>query len=315
MAQTVVADRDAAATLAYNLEMDRNYRSETVFSSPMIAKKKPTNQTHRGSSVRFWFTDDLAPITTPLTETGDVTPQSIGDRHVDVAITEYGATVGYTEKLLGTDMLEVNMDVATAAANQAVDSYELLARNALSGGTQVAYGGNATSTATVAATHLLTAGMIKTAVARLRAASVPSLMGGMYLAIVSPETSLDLRDEAGDAAWITAVNQQEITRINQGAIGTYGGAYFHETPRVEVVEDGGVTTTDVYKNFLLGPEALAMAYASKVSGPTPQAVIAPVTDNLRRFAATGWKWFGGFDTYREESCWRLETASSIGTNS
>ena len=121
MANTLVSDRDAAGTLAYNLEMDRNYRSEAVFSSSMVAKKKPTKQTHRGSSVRFWFTEDLAANTTVLTENVDVTPQSIGDRYIDVAINPYGATVGYTDKVLGTDMLEVNMDAGIAAANQAVD--------------------------------------------------------------------------------------------------------------------------------------------------------------------------------------------------
>lgn len=314
MTATLVSDRDAAGTLAYNLVMDRNFRSEAVFSSSMIAKKKPTKQTHRGSSVRFWFTDDLAANTTILTENTDVTPQAVGDRYVDVAINPYGATVGYTDKVLGTDMLEVNIDAGISAANQAIDSYEALARTALSGGTNVLYGGDATSTAELAAADTFDAALVKRTVASLRTASVPTLSGGMYLGLIHPETSIDLRDETGDAGWLAPQVQQDITKIRTGAIGSYAGVYFHETPRVEVDADAGASAVDAYYNFILGPEALACAYASKVSGERPQAVVAPVVDKLQRFAAIGWKWFGGFDTFRQESCWRIETSSSIGTN-
>lgn len=314
MANTLTTDRDAAGTVAYNLEMARNYRSEAVFSSPKISKKKPSKQTHRGSSVRFWFTSDLAAATTPLSENSDVTPQSIGDSYVDVAIAEYGATVGYTNAVLGTDMLEVNMDAARTASNQAVDTLETLARTALEGGTNVKYGGNATSTATIDATDLYTGSLVRETVAALRTASVPTLEGGMYLGLIHPEVSIDLREETGDAAWLTARNYQAITGINTGMIGSFAGVMFHETPRVQVDADAGATNVDAYYNFILGPEALACAWASKVSGETPQIVVAPQVDNLRRFHAIGWKWFGGFDSYRQESCYRIETASSIGDN-
>jgi len=313
MANTLISDRAAAGTTAYDLVMRRNFRANQVFSSPMITKVKPTNQTHRGSTVKFWFTADLAANVTPLTENVDVTPQSIGDSSVDVTIAQYGATVGYTDAVLGTDMMEVNMDAAITAANQAVDSYEALARTALTGGTQVEYVGQ-TAQASITATDILNSTSLLTAVAKLRADNVPSIGDDKYLAIVHPHTSLDLREETGDGAWVTSRNYQDITGINSGFIGTYGGAIFHESSRVAIQADAGATTTDVYQNFVVGPEALAMAYASKVSGEAPSAVVAPVVDKLQRFAAIGWKWYGGFDTLREVSCWRIECASSIGAN-
>ncbi len=313
MANTLTSDRDAAGTLAYELVMRRNYRSNVCFSSPMIAKAKPTNLSHDGDQVRFWFTDDLAAATTPLTENVDVTPQAIADRYVDITINPYGATVGYTEEVLGTDMLPVNVDAAITAANQAVDTYETLARNALVGGTNVTYVGQ-TAQASITASDTLGSLEIRTAVAQLRGDSVPAIGDNKYLAIVHPDTALDLQVETGDAAWITSRNYQDITGINSGFIGTFAGAIFYETPRVAVLADAGASAVDVYQNVVVGPEALAMAYARKVSGEQPMSVVAPVVDKLRRMHGIGWKWFGGFDTLRQESCRRIESASSIGDN-
>lgn len=314
MANTVVADRAAAGTTAYDLVMRRNFRSDVVFSSPKIAKVMPTNQTHRGSTVKFWFTSDLAAQTTALTENADVTPQSIGDSSVDVTITEYGAAVGYTRKVAGTDMMEVDMDVAKANANQAIDSYELLARNALMANTQVVFGNGAANQAAIDATDTLKATDIRKIVANMRNASVPTIADEKYLGIVSPFTSIDLREETGDAAWITSKNYQDDTGIKNGFIGTFGGVMFYETPRVALLADAGAAAVDVYQNVILGQEALACAYAQKVSGPTPGVEISPVTDKLNRFHSVGWYWLGGFKAFRTESSWRLETASSIGAN-
>lgn len=313
MALTVVSDRGAAGTTAYDLFVRRNFRANTVYSTNAITKVMPTNQSHRGSTVRFWFTADLATAVTPLTETSDVTAQNVADSFVDVAINEYGAATGYTDKVLGTDMLEVDRDVAITNANQAVDSFEELARTALMGGTQVVYVGQ-TAQASITAADTLAAANVREAVAKLRNDNVPTVADGKYLAIVSPYTALDLREETGDGAWVTSRNYQDITGINNGFIGTFGGAVFYETSRVPLLADAGSTTTDVYQNVIVGAEALACAYAQKVSGPSPQAVVSPVVDKLQRFHHVGWKWFGGFDTFREESCWRIESASSIGAN-
>lgn len=313
MANTLTTDLDSAATTAYNLVTYDTQRAEAVFSAPVISKVMPSNLSHNGSTVRFWFRADLAESVTPLSENSDVTPQAISDSYVDVAINEYGAVVGYTRKVHGTDMLQVDMNVAKAAANQAVDSFESLARTALAGGTQVEYVGQ-TAQASITATDTLGAANILKAVAKLRDDNVPTVADGKYLAIVSPMTAYDLRQETGDAAWVTSRNYQDITGINSGFIGTFGGAIFHETSRVEAQADAGAANVDVYQNFVVGPEALACAYARPVSGPTPNAEISPVVDKLNRFRGVGWYWFGGFDSFRQTNCWRIEAASSIGDN-
>ena len=313
MALTLTTDIGSAATTAYNLVTYDTLRSDAVYSTAMISKVQPTALSHRGDTVKFWFRADLGTLVSPLTESSDPVAQNISDSSVDVGIDEYGGVVGYTNAAEGTDMLKVDMNVAIANANQAVDSFDELARTALMGGTQVDFIGGTTQ-ATIPSTGILDAISVQTAVAKLRDASVKTLGDQKYLGIISPYTSIDLRTETGDAAWVTSRNYQDISGINGGFVGTFGGVMFYETPRVPLIADGGVTTTDVYQNVIVGQEALACAYAENVSGPSPEAVVSPVTDKLKRFHHVGWKWFGGFDTFRQASCWRLESASSIGAN-
>ena len=105
MAITQISDMGSAGTTGYDLHVFNSLRSEVAFSSPMITTVKPTNQTHRGSTVKFWFRADLAAVTTPLTEDTDVTAGKIADSSIDVTITEYGAATGRTLKAEGTDMI------------------------------------------------------------------------------------------------------------------------------------------------------------------------------------------------------------------
>lgn len=313
MALTDSTDIASAATTAYNLQVFDTLRADAVYSTSMIQTVQATNLTHRGSTVKFWKRVDLAAAVTPLTETSDVTAQNITDDSVDVTIAEYGAATGHTEYAQGTGMLGVDMMVGQANANQAIDSFDQLARTALLGGTQVKFEGQ-TSQAAITATDTTAGASIHEMVAKLRNQNVRPVGDGKYLGIFSPYTTLDLRAETGDQAWVTSRNYQDISGINAGMVGSWGGVIFYETSRVPLLADAGASAVDVYQNVIVGQEALAKAYSQNVSGPAPIAVVSPQTDLLKRFYHVGWKWLGGFDTFRQEACYRYETASSIGAN-
>ena len=313
MAITVQSDLTSAATTAYNLQVFDTLRADAVYSTSMIQTVQATNLSHRGDTVRFWFRADLAAAVTPLTENADVTAQSISDAYVDVAIAEYGAATGTTDAVTGTTMIPVDMMIGQANANQATDSFDQLARTALMGGTQVKFEGQ-TAQASITATDTAAGASIHEIVAKLRNQNVRPIGDGKYLGIFSPYTSLDLRSETGDQAWVTSRNYQDLSGINDGFMGTWGGVMFYDTSRVPLLADAGASAVDVYQNVIVGQEALAKAYSQNVSGPAPEAVVSPQTDLLKRFNHVGWKWFGGFDTFRQEACYRYETASSIGAN-
>jgi N4-gp56 family major capsid protein len=237
------------------------------------------------------------------------------DDFIDVTITEYGAATGTTLKQKATNMLPYDAILSALNARQAADSYEILARTAMltrSGAyaNQIMYGGTVSAIADIDAADVLTPAMIKKTVARMRNAKVGTI-GGKYLALVSPYQSLDLREATGDTAWIASRNQQDITGINNGYIGDFGGCSFIESSRVYVNEDAGVGTDDVTYAHILGQEALAMAYAQAATGERPEARISPVVDKLQRFHHIGWYWFGGFKLFRPEASWELRTGTSL----
>ena len=85
-------------------------RSQPMFE--MVADVKSTNQSHNGASVQFNIYNDLAQITSALTEGSDVTAVQLGDSTVTVTLAEYGNAVTTTAKLRGTSFLNVDADAA-----------------------------------------------------------------------------------------------------------------------------------------------------------------------------------------------------------
>ena len=313
MAITASTDLASAATTAYEKTAYLQLRAKELYSTSMISTVKPTNLSHAGDVVTFWFDDDLPDATAELTEATDVTPQTMGDSSVTVTLAERGAAVGRTRKAKGTDMLTLDMRVAIANGRNMANSYEALCRTALLAGTNVYYGGDAVSTVTVDTGDLLTSALVREVVGRMRQDDVAPVIGDKYLATVTPYQSIDLREETGDAAWLPVHTGTDSLSggIVEGMIGSHGGAVFVESSRVAVEADGGVGTTDVAKAIFLGSEALACAYSQTASGPVPGVEISPGTDLLNRFNHIGWYWLGGHAVFRQEAVRRIETTTRI----
>lgn len=312
----LLTDTTAYDRLAY-------YALRPQLHFPRCADVMPTNQTHPGSSVVFNIKDDLAVATTPLTELSDITPVAESDSNVTVTLNEYGNGTTLSAKIRGTSYLREMARAANTVGFNAGKSYDTLARDALIAGTNVDYSGAATSTATIAATDNLTASEVRQAHVELTDNNVQVFDDGYYKAFIAAAVAYDLREETGAAAWRDPhVNSGSRTSdIWQGSVGVFEGFDFIVTSRLSIGElgssweDAGATSTvDVYPTVFVGREALAMVYSSEVSAPTPQTVMAPITDHLQRFRGVGWYWLGGFGRFREESIFRWESASSIGAN-
>jgi hypothetical protein len=101
-------------------------------------------------------------------------------------------------------------------------------------------------------------------------------------------------------------------------MGEFEGFRFIETPRAPIFADAGSSTTltDVYATIFLGRQALAKAWSmTDGNGPDPRVGPGPVVDALRRFVPVGWYYLAGYARFREASIRRVESSSSIGTNS
>lgn len=304
-------------TTAYNTLMWFDLRPELYFDG--CADVASTPQTHRGSSVQFDIVHDLAVASTPLSENVDPDSVALSDAQVTVTLQEYGNSVKTTAFARNTAYIPLNPVVASAIGFNAGVSLDTVARNALVAGTNVEYGGNATSRTTIDSADIINSALIRKEYAKLAGANVATF-GGFYRAFIHPDVAYDLKSETGDTGWRVVHNYSAPEAIMNGSLGFYEGFQFVVTPRASILTDasngaGAAGTVDVYQTLFMGQQALAKAYSTGDGlGPMPNVVPGPVTDKLRRFVPLGWYWLGGYSIFRQACLRRIESASSIGAN-
>jgi N4-gp56 family major capsid protein len=299
-------------TQAYDRLVEFALRSVPSFRA--VADKKPVSQTHAGSSVLFQVYNDLAVKTSTLTETSDVEAVAVpATTTVAVTLNEYGNSIISTRKLDLFSLADVEPALANIVAYNMNDSLDLVVRGVLAGGTQVIReiaGAISTAAVTgVSATDTIKAKDIRYVVAKMRAANVVPRRGSLFASYIHPEVSHDLRAETGTAAWRQPAEYVNPAGIYAGEIGTFEGVAFIESPRLPNSQAGagsGTTQTRVYDTFIMGQQALAEAVAEE-----PHTVIGPVTDKLMRLRPIGWYGVMGWNLYRPEALWRVQTASAV----
>ena len=299
-------------TQAYDRLVEFALRSTPSFRA--VADKKPVSQTHAGSSVLFQLYSDLAVATTALTETVDPDAVAVpATTTVAVTLNEYGNSIISTRKLDLFSLADVEPALANIIAYNMNDSLDTIVRSVLAGGTQVIReiaGAISTAAVTgVSATDTIKAKDIRYVVAKMRAANVVPRRGSLYASYIHPEVSHDLRAETGTASWRQPHEYVDPSGIYAGEIGTFEGVAFIESPRLPNSQAGsgsGTTQTRVYDTFVMGQQALAEAVAEE-----PHTVIGPVTDKLMRLRPIGWYGVLGWNLYRSEALYRIQTASSV----
>jgi N4-gp56 family major capsid protein len=214
----------------------------------------------------------------------------------------------------------VNPVVANVIGYNAGVSLDTICRNTVQAGTGVRYATagatDPTSRNTVEPVDILCAYDVRRALADLRGANVPTI-GNAYVAVIHPDVSFDLRAETGAAAWRDPHTYSEPGAIWNGEVGQFEGFRFLESPRAPLWADAGSSTTltDVYGTLFMGAQAIAKAYSTTDgNGAMPKVIAGPVTDKLNRFQPMGWFWLGGYAIYRQACLRRVESASSIGSN-
>ena len=291
---------------AYDRYVEFALRSQPLFRN--LADKRPVQQAMPGSSVVFSLYQDLAAATSTLAETTDPDAVAISNVNtVSVTLNEYGNTVLNTRKLGEFAFSDVDPAIANIVAFNMADSIDRIVVTTLTGGTNVLYGGSAAATSELTSADTLTSAMVRKAVAKLRAANAVPREGMLYAAYTHPETAHDLRAESGTNAFedIRKYTDPNVGNILNAVTGVLGGAYFVETPRARV-GNNGASSAKVYRTIICGQQALAEATAVE-----PGVVIGPVVDKLMRFRPIGWYSLQGWALYRQAALYRLETGSSI----
>lgn len=201
--------------------------------------------------------------------------------------------------------------IADIIAYNMVDSLDILIRNIADVGTNAIWEnggdmfiGTGGTTAGVTATDTFKSRDARAAVTRLRTSNALPRMDELFIAYIHPDVSYDLRSESDPAAWRPPHEYSAAKNIWAGAIGSYEGAEYVETPRASEADNAG--GVPVYKTLFFGRQALAEAVAEE-----PHVIVGPVVDKLMRFRPIGWYGVLGWSIYRQEALWRVETTSSL----
>jgi N4-gp56 family major capsid protein len=305
---TGTSDISNLVKAAYDQYVRMALRSIPVMRS--LADVKPVQQAMPGSSVVFSIYSDLAQATSTLTETLDVSSIALGNpSQVTVTLNEYGSAVTTTKKLNLTSFNDVDAALADIIAYNAADSIDSVVATVLTGGSNVIYGGNATTTNTIDSADTISVADIRNAVTELRTNKALPRLGELYAAYLHPRQAADLRAESGTGGFqdIVKYTDNVSKTIIPGSVGVIEGAFVVETPRVPFAANTNSPAVNVYKAVVAGREALAEAMGQDIN-----TVIGPEIDALRRFRTIGWYYFGGFARLREAALYRIETSASAG---
>jgi N4-gp56 family major capsid protein len=210
---------------------------------------KPTNLTNNGVSAQFNITDDLAPVTTPVAETADITPVAMSDTYIILTPTEYMNAVQLTAKNEATAFMEVNPLAANVMGFNAGISVDSIARNAFQLGTNFKVSSVSThvTRATIAATDVLIGNDIRFCRTKLADGSVQRIDGG-YIGIAHPDVVYDFMAQSGGTNWSDPhVYGQDQSGIMNGYVGRFQGVKFIESPRAPLFVNGSAQGTQTTK--------------------------------------------------------------------
>jgi N4-gp56 family major capsid protein len=293
-------------TTAYDQYVRMALRSIPVMRS--LADVKPVQQAMPGSSVVFSIYSDLAQATSTLTEASDVSSIALGNpNQVTVTLNEYGSAVTTTKKLNLTSFNDVDSALADIIAYNAADSIDAVVAAVLTSGTNIIYGGSATTTNTITTADKISVTDIRQAVTELRTNKALPRIGELYAAYLHPRQTADLRAETGTGGFQDLSKFTDRTPFVAGAVGVIEGAFVVETPRVPFAANTQSPAVNVYKAVVAGREALAEAQGQDIS-----TVVGPQIDALRRFHTIGWYYFGGFNLLRTSALYQIQTSATNG---
>lgn len=304
MAITGTSALGGVVKAAYDRYVEFSLRSVPTFRTAV--DKKPVAQAMPGSSVVFSIHQEMADKVTTLTEGTDPTAVAIADvTQVSVVLNEYGNVVTHSRKLGELSFSDVDPAIANLIAYNMSSSLDVVIATILDGGTNVLYGGDATSTVEIVDADIITGNDIRKSVAKLRAANAAPKYGNLYAGYIHPEVAFDLRSETGAQSFEDVQKYTNSSEILHQATGVYGGCYFMETSRALVLNDGA-GSIPVYRTNILASQAVAEATAVE-----PGVVVGPVTDQLMRQRPLGWYSLQGWSMYREAAAYRIESSSSV----
>lgn len=256
-----------------------------------FAQKKAMPR-NAGDTVSFRKIVKLEPALTPLTE--GVTPDgnSIAMTEILAGTEQYGDYIYFTDKLNFQAIDPVVLEYTAELADQANETLDILAREALSTGTNVMFAGGKTARDALTDDDKLTVRDVRKVVRFFRKNYVKPIPGtnGDYACLISPDTEFDFFDDPEFRQ--IADYGGNVKPILDNEIGRFHNVRFFMTPNAKVFEGEGAEGVDVHGAIFLGKNAYGVTEI-KGEGDVEQ-INKPLgsegsNDPLNQRGSIGWK--------------------------
>lgn len=288
----------------YKTSLLENSRNEHYFNQ--FGQKQPLPK-NNGKKVEWRKFDTFSKAMTPLTE--GVTPDgnTVNMTKIEKEISQYGDYTTISDRLELEAVDPVIVSVTEEHGAQAGDTLDTVTRNEVVTGTNVIYGGDATSRAEIVAADVITSSLVNQAATFLKKMKAPKINGD-YVAIVHPSVAYDLRESDG---WIEVHKYAQPGEIYNGEIGKLHGIRFIEDPEQKVWNGDGSTTPAVYATTIFGKDAYGIIEPSAESLEVivKQKGSGGTEDPLNQRSTVGWKASHAAKILYQERLIRIETGS------
>ena len=237
---------------------------EKVYDQLAAPIGKPMSELKRGSSVQVEFLGDMAPGITAISETTDITPQTLRDATASITPTSRGEALQCSELLLIEAFTDYGAAMYKRVGKAMQESVESLARNAATQGTNVMRGGSVQVAARTTldagtTTHLISDLVFTDAAARLAMGKVPSYVDGMgksWAAYLHPYQFRELISGAGGNI-ASVVQYQDKGILLNYELGRLGGFRLVVSPWAKVVSGGAANANAVETTLQTAETALS----------------------------------------------------------
>ena len=263
-----------------------------------------------GKTIEFRKFNQLAKITTALTE--GVTPdgQALDVSAITAAVNQYGGYVIITDLLDLTAIDNIKTEAVQLIGSQAGRSLDTVVREILNGGTNVQYHeGERAGRAAMTATDHLTVNAVRQAVRTLKRNNA-KYIDSSYVGIIHPDIAYDLMS---DEAWVDWHKYTTPENMYENEIGKIAGVRFVETTEAKIFENaGGSSTFDIYSTLIIAKDAYG---TTELEGGGLELLIknkgsAGTADPLDQRSTIGWKATKTAERLVEDYMVRIETACS-----
>ena len=238
-------------------QAQENLRNRLVHAMP---GNYTAGRFQKGSNeIRYARYPDLTPlgVSDTLTEAGSPAEYDLTITTESFVPKQYGKVL----KVSDLAQLDSPHDLISIAserlARAATESMDNIIRDVINQGTNVMYAGDATARANVGtgSNDGVVGLTIKKAVAKLKAANVPTFADGFYRCIIHPAVEFDLLTDTSANGFLEATKYTKSLDLLNGEIGAYAGVRFLVSPSAKVFSAAGGGGADVYSSFLFGPDA------------------------------------------------------------